>query len=555
MLVHLAIRNFALVAELELDFNEGLTVLTGESGTGKTILLNALALVLGSRASRSQMRPAAEFCEVVAEFDVTSLEEVTEHLAEHELVDTDQPHICMVRRIARSDGRSRAWINSVPVNLNELRTLCSRLVEVHDQFEQRQLMDTKTQLVWFDGFLEDPTVKQGVFDSFNAWQRLDREYSELTKQQQIAQEKRDLLEYQVKELDQAGLSDGEFEDLDARFKRLSQAQEIRETLYAIQTRLEGNVTDELGQINTAVNRIKDDAEPLRQTIGQLESASINIDEALDYLKRYAELFEFDETEIESMSERIDLVHDLARKHRCRPLEVWKKHEELAGELQKLDQGEENLQTLETQVADAKCDFLSNAERLSEARHRAREPFSSAVVDLLRLMGMKDAKFDVRFIPTSAETGLERVEYLVTANSKYAPNVLQKVASGGELSRISLAIFIVVAQRMRLPCLILDEADIGVGGTTADTVGRLLRKLAQNSQVICVTHAPQVAALGNSHIKVFKNEVQDIQVASLDEVDRIEEIARMVGGRKVNESSRDHARSLLLEASSEVMEEN
>ena len=554
MLVHLAIRNFALVAELQLDFNSGLTVLTGESGTGKSILLNALTLVLGSRASRSQMRPEADFCEVVAEFDIAGLDDISHHLAEHELEDVSQPNVCVVRRLARQDGRSRAWINSVPVNLGELRTLCSRLVEIHGQFEQQQLMDPSTQTRWFDGFLQDSTIKQKVIESFRSWQRLKQNLHDLTRQHQIAQEKHDLLEYQVKELDEVSVAKDEFEELDKRYKRLTQAQDIRQILFEIQSRLEGNTTDELGQIKAAVTRIQDDAEPLKQAIEQLETAAINIEETLNYLTQYASLFEVDSVELEEMSGRLDTIHDLARKHRCRPTEVVNKHVVLAKELQQLNQSATDLALLQSEVEEAEGTYFKYGQQLSDARKEANEPFTMAIVELLHSMGMKDAQFAVNFIPTTSETGLEKVEYRVTANSNYPLDLLQKVASGGELSRISLAIFIVVAQRTKLPCLVLDEADIGVGGTTADTVGRLLRKLGGNSQLICVTHAPQVAALGNSHIRVFKDQAQDIQVIPLDEINRIEEIARMVGGREINASSREHARSLLLEANSEVMGE-
>ena len=549
MLVHLTVRNFALVAELHVEFNDGLTVLTGESGTGKSILLNALALVLGVRASRSQTRPGAEFCEVIAEFNVNGQIDATSYLVENELQDKDDANACVVRRVARVDGRSRAWINSTPVNVSELRRLCTNLVEVHGQFEQQKLMNASTQLAWLDAFISHPTLRTEVSQRYRTWQRLKFEFEELQTQQQSAHEKQELLEYQVKELNEASIGEAEFETLNARYSRLTRAQEIRQSLYEVQQRLDNNTTDDLGQIKGALNRIRDDAEPLRQAIEQLDTAAINVEEASGYLRQYVDYFEFDHAELEDMSNRLDLIHDLARKHRCDPSELVNKYHELERELEKIERNALDVAQLESDVGESERSFIASGEALSTLRQQVKQPFTQAVIELLHTMGMKDAQFDIAFLPTVGETGLERVEYLVTANSKYPLDVLQKVASGGELSRISLAIFIVVAKQMKLPSLVLDEADIGVGGTTADTVGRLLRKLAENSQVICVTHAPQVAALGESHIKVLKNEEQEIQVQPLNESNRIEEIARMVGGQKVNTSSREHARSLLAEAQS------
>ena len=547
MLAYLTVRNFALVADLELHFAGGLTVITGESGAGKSILLDALGLVLGQRASRTQIRPNSDECEVCAEFDISNAPQSQRLLISNGLDDKDESTRCVVRRIASVDGRSRAWVNDTPVSLATLRELCSSMVAIHDQFAQQQLLGVTTQLSWFDDFAAQPQIVEEVKASFRNWRVRADEYESERQRINNALERRELLQYQVEELDAFRLEESEFEQLSNRYKRLNQTQSILAAVGQAVAVLEENHIPGIGRTRTELDRVDDKSPELDSARELLDGVEVGVDESVRQLRAYADALAMDEDSLDEVAERLDQIHDLARKHRVPSTDLYSKALELHKELDALNESENQLTVLQESVKTALAEYRRCANELSELRSRAAKPFAKAVMTTLNDIGMKQATFKVAFVESEAETGHERVDFAVSANSRYEPGPLKAIASGGELSRISLAILVVVASNSKLPCLILDEADIGVGGTTADEVGRMLGRLAEHTQVVCVTHAPQVAALGDTHLRVLKTREQDIAACELTGEDRIEELARMVGGHRINAESRKYASVLLEEA--------
>ena len=547
MLAYLTVRNFALVAELELEFTTGLTVITGESGAGKSILLNALGMVLGQRTSKSQIRPGADAFEVTAEFDLSGAPVARAYLASKDLIEKGDVNQCLVRRRATPDGRSRAWINAVQVNVGELRELCASLVEIHGQFEQQQLMSPTVQLRWLDDFVADSDLTDAVAKAFNSWREAENEFEALKNSLDSSVAHRQSLQFDVKELDDFDLAESEFEDLSVRFKRISQTESILQTLNSCLVSLDEVGTPAIGNARIAINSVDDTHSDLVSAQAMLEGAEVSLEEALVALRKYAETLSIDRDSAEQVVTRIDAVHDLARKHRVQAAQLYRKWQELKAELAQLETVDEDLSVADATRESSLDRYRKHARILSNKRREASKPFCDAVLSTLADIGMADCAFEIRFQDHESAYGLEQLEYLVSANSRYAPGPLKAIASGGELSRIGLAILVVVAARSQLPCLVLDEADIGVGGTTADDVGRMLRQLATHTQLICVTHAPQVAALGDAHLGVKKSDTQDIAVESLSNEFRIEEIARMVGGQEINEESRQYAAVLLKDA--------
>ncbi len=550
MLLNLTVRNFALVAELNVSLGRGLTVITGESGAGKSILLDALGLVLGERASKNQIRPGAASCEVTAEFDLTGLESCNKLLHDNELLDDSDASYCLVRRVANADGRSRAWINSIPVNLTLLRELCQPLVEIHGQFAQQRLLDTSSQLHWLDDFAGATKLADSVQNEYQEWVNAKSEFETAQKSVQESTDRKDLLTYQVSELDELNLAENEFDECSLLFKRLSNLEETKGTVATIQNELESEISPLLSRVRSLLMQIDDEDSDLKSSREFLETVEINLDEGRDSLQRYGQHLQDQDVPIEEISARLDQIHEVARKHKVHPQELNAQYAELKEELSQLVVGEQDLDALKNKVASTRLAFENTAKQLSNQRRQMSKPFCTEIIHSLKSLGMQDVKFEIDFRLAEHSRGLERIEFLVSPNSKYDVTSLRHTASGGELSRISLAILIVVSKASRLPCLILDEADIGLGGTTAGTVGRMLRRLSEETQVVCVTHAPQVAALGQSHLQVQKSTTQDVEIVELDARNRIEELARMVGGKEVNRDSREYAKILLQEATTD-----
>lgn len=547
MLATLTVRNFTLVRSLDIDFSPGLTVITGESGAGKSILLDALSLVLGARVRQDQIASGSEDCEVIAEFDLSQSPITRKKLEQRGLADSLDPNLCIVRRTAAAGGRSRAWLNDTPTNLDSIRDLCSSLIGVHGQFEQHQLLNREAQLEWFDDFAIDQKRLSKVQRLYQSWQDSKTELRARTEELGLELSQKELLEYQCSELATLELEENEFPTLMQEFKRHSQSREILAVIAEAEETMNTSIQPLVARISRDVQGLNDEERNLNEARELLSSTEIQLDEVRNSLSRYRESVDIDEDRLEAIDQRINLIHDVARKHRVSPASLYEHIAKVTARLEQLKQFESTLTRLHNALEDREKRFLDYAEELSKSRHKQAETFCAEVLQTLDAIALPDATIDVSFTRTQNNRGIDALEYLVSTNKGYDTMPLNRVVSGGELSRIALAILLVVARRSKLPTLILDEADIGVGGTTADVIGRMLRSLAQNNQVICVTHAPQVAALGDAHLYVAKCNTRGIKVESLTGEQRVAEIARMVGGRAVDDRSRTYARALLQDA--------
>ena len=548
MLKALNIRNFALVAELDIEFGRGLTVITGESGAGKSILLDALSLVLGARVKRSQLRPGAPACDVSAEFDVAQSAEVLAQLDDLAMPRAANDTTCLVRRTA-TEGRSRAFVNGVPTTLEILRSLTEPLIDIHGQHEYRQLLIRDVQRRLLDDFGVDPGLLDAVHEAFRSRARLRDELDAQRKAVADARERKSLLGYQIDELEALGDMLHRVAEITALHKRLSRAREWTEiTAHAVDA-LEGHLVDHTARLATTLEGIDDDHAHLKDACELTAAAQAHLEEALGELRRYRDALPDDSAQLADLEAALVAIHDVARKHRVNAADLGEHLQTLRAEFAGLSGAEERIDQLARSSAEADAHYLAAGATLSEARRRAAEPFSERVKAIVAKLGLPDAEFSIRFEAAETAGGLETVEFHMTTNPRYPAGRLSEFASGGELSRFALAIEVVAAESSKLPCLVLDEADIGVGGTTADVVGRLLLQLARNTQVIAITHAPQVAALGTTHLLVSKTGEQDTVIETLTEAERTEELARMLGGRTVTDKSRNYAKALLADGES------
>lgn len=541
----LTIRDFALVASLDIAFDDGLTVITGESGAGKSILLGALGLVLGQRAASDTVRPGAGRADITAEFDLDGHPRSCQTLDEQALTDPEEPNRCLVRRVVGADGRSRAFVNGAPVTLQVLRSLCGDLVDIHGQHENQRIAEPRAQLEMLDDFGTDPAARRACRDSYRAWQRAEQAVAELAASVARRDDRAKLLTYQLDELTALGLRPGELEALESEHKRLSQAQDLRTTVSACMEALEDDAT--VGRALRRLDALDDDHERLASSLTVLRSMDDLLADALRDLRAYDESLDLDPERLAELDERLANIHDLARKHRVAPEQLAAHTESLEQELEAISTDRGALDQSRAEAAEHEAAFRRHADKISRQRRRAAGKFARAVSDCIDTLGIRGGKLAVEFSPSQGEWGLESVEFHVTTNPKYPAGPLARIASGGERARIGLAVQVVAAEQSAMPCLVLDEADVGVGGTTADVVGRLLRGLAAHTQVICVTHAPQVAALGHHHMRVRKDDRQDTLIDPLAPETRVEELARMLAGADITDKSRDYARTLLAEA--------
>lgn len=552
MLKALNIRNFALVAELDIEFRTGLTVITGESGAGKSILLDALGLVLGARARRAAIRPGTTGCDVSAEFDIGGRPGARDTLDALDMLLQGDEDTCLVRRHA-GENRSRSFVNGVPTTLATLQSITGPLVDVHGQDEHRQLLARDVQRRLLDEFGVDPKLVAATATRFRERETAKREFDECRTEVARAREHKSLVSYQIDELTALGDSIHRFDELTATYKRLTRARELIETIGGATNELDEELIARTSRLAGLLDGTDDPHPNLRGAVDLATAAHTHLEETLGELRRYLDSFPGDDRELANVDAELAALHDVARKHRVPARDLGAHLAGLTEELATHTVNENRLADLETRAGKAETKFLTAGESLSRARRRAAATFSKAVTARFGELGLADASLDVEFEDAESAAGLETVEFKVTTNPRYPAGSLAEIASGGELSRISLAIEVVAAERSHLPCLILDEADIGVGGVAADVLGRMLKRLSRNTQVIAITHAPQIAALGDAHLKVEKTTDQDTVIHVLSGEERLEELARMLGGRTVTGATRDYARTLLAQAEDSVGE--
>ena len=555
MLVHLSVHNYAIVEHLDLELQRGMSVITGETGAGKSIMLDALGLALGDRADSGVVRPGADKADILASFDLDDIPEARTWLGERDL-DNDGP--CILRRVITSEGRSRGYINGAPCTLGDLKALGELLIDIHSQHEHQSLLKPETHRRLLDEYAGSQELARQVHLAAQRWRQTRQELQRLTSTSDEQRARHQLLSYQLEELDNLALGENELEQLEQEHKTLSNSEQLlgacRQVLELCSENDAGNV---LSALTASLNRLtafSNQPGALGEATNLLASAQIQVEEAIGELNRFLDHFDADPQRQQQLEERLDLIYTLARKHRIQPNELGELQQRLFEELEGLNADDQATERLGEELAAYARHYQEKAAELSQLRQQAATRLAAAVQEEMQSLGMPGGRFNIELQAGSADEpqpyGLEQVEFLVSANPGQPIKPLAKVASGGELSRISLAIQVITAQTSRVPTLVFDEVDVGIGGPTAEVVGQLLRRLGERGQVLTVTHLPQVAAQGHQHLFVHKQrdtEETRTAVANLDNTQRIEEVARMLGGVDLTEESLQHARKMVASA--------
>jgi len=546
MLLNLAIQGYAVVDRLEVDLHPGMTSITGETGAGKSIMLDALGLCVGDRADPKAVRPGAARTDIAASFDVSQNTRARVWLAERDL---DASGECILRRTISAEGRSRAYINGSPATLADCADLGQLLVDIHSQHAHQSLLRRPTQRSLLDTYAGGEALIVEVSETAQRWRVLQEEHARLAGKTEEADARKALLSYQIAELETLNPQPDEMDELEARHKLLANAAFIIDCANDIAAGCETQ-RDQLARLVQLANddRMRSEAtENLREL---LQSALIQLDEAEAETSRFAESLELDPEGLRATEERLSALHDLARKHRVQPDALGELLTDLHTELEALTGGSEQLEALEKAMADTALAWRTQADKLSALRQHGAIKLSQRVMEMLDRLAMGRCVFDISLIPFKDDNpdprGAEDIEFLISTNPGAAPGPLSRVASGGELSRISLALQVVAADTATSPTMIFDEVDVGIGGGVAEVVGELLSQLGASSQVLVVTHQPQVAAKGNQHFLVTKTGEDRVhsELTLLTEAGRVEEVGRMLGGSKLTESTLAHAREML-----------
>ena len=556
MLAYLYIRDFAIVRELSLAFEPGYTVLTGETGAGKSILIDALALVLGDRADSDVIRHGCQRADVSAGFALQPSHDASKWLKEHDLFDEPE---CVLRRVVEVEKPSRGFINGRPVPIQMLRELSDYLVDVHGQHEHQSLLRRDAQRQILDDYAGLEESVRRIEGQYHEMQSL-RERLEALKQQTADREARvELLRYQVREFDALGLTADEIPALEEEHARLANGAELIEGVQTVtqimQENEEMSVSQQLAHAIRQLESLGQYDARLGEIVALLNEAAIQIDEAGGRLRHYLDSLELDPARLQTVERRLSTVHDLARKHKVKPEELPAVHARLRTELSDVENLDTSLGQLQDKLKNARATYLKEAKDISRGRETAAKKFARVVTDEMQELGMPGGKFSVALaaLPEgeAGAYGLERIEFLVSANPGLPARPLAKVASGGELSRICLALQVVLAGAGRIPTMIFDEVDVGIGGRVAEVVGRKLRALGQTRQVLCITHLAQVAAQGAQHVLVQKRNEGKVTLAEampLGDRERTLEIARMIGGVEISKQTLAHAKDMLTRAS-------
>ena len=551
MLTQIHIKDLAIVSSLELELKRGMTTLTGETGAGKSILIDALGLALGERADNDMIRDGCERAEITAVLDITNLSEATAWLRENSL---DAGGECILRRVLARSENSRAFINGTAVPAKSLQALGDLLVDIHGQHAHQSLLKRDHQRELLDSYAGHHQLQQQVSDTFHLWQESKNKLQQLAAASSERSDRLELLRFQVAELDELNIAEAELESLNEEHMRLSNAEQLQSGCNLVLTGLfddENSIHGQLSRIQNELERMLTADPSLTEVHEMLDGASIQIQEATHTLRHYADSIEMDPSRLELVEQRIGDIQDMARKHRCKPEEIVAAHSSLTQELEQLEHADIHLAELEQQVAAHRANYLDLAMRLDNSRRTAAADLALEVTSGMNSLGMPEGHLEIEIETLQQEragaNGINRIEFLVSANQGQAAKPLIKVASGGELSRISLAIQVATTRCSGTPILIFDEVDVGIGGGTAEIVGKLLRQLGEYRQVLCVTHLPQVAAQGHNHLQVTKrgdNGTVKTEVISLNGDPRVEEIARMLGGIKITDQTRAHAREMI-----------
>jgi DNA repair protein RecN (Recombination protein N) len=547
MLTQISISNYTIVSALEMDFSSGMTVITGETGAGKSIMLDALGLCLGDRADPKAVRHGCERAEIVAGFDIGDIPPAQAWLKERDLLSGDE---CLLRRLVTTEGRSRAYINGSPSTLQDCAELGALLIDIHSQHAHQSLLRRPVQRELLDAYAGHIPLARKLEQTASDWLRCKRELELLTGAQDEHTARAQLLGYQVEELNELDLQGKELAKLEAEQKVLANAEDILQSAHQaldLCEKQEEGARQAL-QLLSGDTHITEAAGSAR---GLLDSAAIQLSEARGEIQHYLDGVEIDPQRLEEVQRRLETIYDVARKHKVMPEILGDLHRDLREELQGLLGGSQRIDELRQEMDQLAQGYHKDDARLSKQRARAAKKLVKSASEILATLAMEQCQLEISLSARDSGDphphGSEDIEFLISTNPGAPTQPLGKIASGGELSRISLAIQVVTASTGTVPSMVFDEVDVGIGGAVAEVVGTLLRSLAADSQVLCVTHLPQVAAQGHQHLQVRKSSDDSSVETSLTRLDsdqKVEEIARMLGGVKITKQTLAHAKEML-----------
>jgi DNA repair protein RecN (Recombination protein N) len=553
MLTQIDINNLITIEKLHLELSSGTTVITGESGVGKSIIIDAIELALGGRATGDIVRPGQEKADISLSFDLTHLPEAIAWLKEYDL-NTDSSE-CLIRRTLYRDGRSRSYINQMPTTLQPLRELSELLINIHGQHEHQTLLKADTQRMLLDRYANHEQLVDKIKYLATEWHTCKRDMVELTSRAEERSTRAEFLKFQLHELEELHLSPNEFETLDIQHKQLAHAETLLQNLQQATLFLseqEGqNTIALLNNTIRALENIKNVDPKIISWVGTLNNALVQLSDVENELYRYHEAIEIDPEQLQKTEQRLSILFNLARKHKIDPPELYNFQQQVNQELQDLDQSDERIELLIKKMQELEKNYLISAEQLSKSRAQAAKKLAKEITNTMQSLSLPTGQFQVYFEPIEKNQlplyGLEKIIFQIQTCPDHPLLPLAKIASGGELSRISLAIHIATAKKQTTPTLIFDEVDVGISGHTAEMIGKLLRQLGETLQVFCVTHSPQVAAQGNHHLNVKKMVTRNTTYTAIDTLsfqDKVSEIARMLGGIEITDKTIAHATEML-----------
>ncbi len=556
MLVALNVKDFAIITSSSLELQRGMTTLTGETGAGKSILLGALGLVLGDRASPSAVRDSAERADITAVFDITNVDDANTWLSDHSM---DQDGECILRRVVSKDGKSRAFINGSPVTLRNLKELGRLLVNIHGQHDHQLITSPDKQRDILDDFGECGKQIQNVRDIWTEWNKTHRLITGAQERLQARGDRLDTLKYQLQEFEKLAIEKIDLDAIDLEHRRLANATELGELSSRAMDLLQDDPKSalaQLAQVEKAVADLLAHDNTSTEVAELIASARIQLEEAADALRQYSHGIEPQPERLAEVDSILSNAHLLAKKHQIDTSQLADYSAKLTEEFNELESMDGSIESLNLELEKLHKEYNAAAKKLSNKRSKAARQLASHLTDAMQTLGMKEGKFVIECSSKPTDTpsvnGLDHILFNVSANPGAAPRPMSDVASGGELSRLSLAVQLITSERNRVPTLIFDEVDTGVGGGVAETVGQQLRKLGDRCQVLCVTHLPQVAAQGHQHVKVAKKSSDNKTLAesrTLTADESLEEIARMLGGVKITKRTLAHAKEMLAAADS------
>ncbi|UUS65429.1 MULTISPECIES: DNA repair protein RecN [unclassified Acinetobacter] len=545
MLTHLTLINFALADHLAIDIEQGFNVLTGETGAGKSLLLDALSACLGERTDTNYVRYGSDKADVTATFSYQEYSPEALWLKEHEL--DDESGEIHLRRVIFATGRSKAWINGRPSSLSELKEIGRLLVQLYSQHSQQQLLEPPYPKHWLDRYYNFYQPAQAVRDAYSKWQKDIRQHQAALDAQATRKQRIETLELQLEELEDLVQTD--YKEIEQEFDRLSHHEHImQDCSYGLNALddAEQNINQEMGAIIRRIESHAGRSEQLSEIYTSLLNAQSEIEDATANLRQFIDRQSFDPERMDELNTKLEVFHRLARKYRTQPEDLKQEYEAWQLELEQLHQLEDP-ETLAEQVEVSHQDFLTKAQHLDDIRREASTPLAKQLTEQVKQLALPEAHFEFKFEPLeqASSEGLSFIQLLFTANKGIPAQPLARVASGGELSRIALVMQVMNAEKTESEVLVFDEIDVGISGGTAEIVGRLLADLAQHVQILCITHQAQVAAQSDQHLLVKKRQTDPASstIIELEEDDRIQELARMTGGVEISQTTLQHAKQL------------